>query len=384
MSRVAVNANVLRWAIERSGRTVPELEGRFPKIREWLSGQTNPTLRQLESLAKSTLTPLGYLFLPEPPEERLPIPYCRTVDDEPPSRFSAEFLETVQLMQRRQAWMREYLLNEDHDPLPFVQSAEVGELSRDVAQRIRQTLGFDERWASEQPTWEDALRTLRRAMEDIGILVVVNGVVGNNNHRQLDTREFRGFVLVDDHAPLVFVNNSDGKAAQMFTLAHELAHVFFGSSAAFDLRNMQPADDPMEEACNEVAAEFLVPAQELHTLWISARNDPEPFQTIARTFKVSAIVAARRALDLDLITKEHFFDFYDQYLNDARRSTDDRSGHPDFYVNQKLRVSRRFASAVAHAIREGTLLYSEAYRLTGLYGQTFDRFLASIESGEAS
>ena len=164
----------------------------------------------------------------------------------------------------------------------------------------------------------------------------------------------------------------------MFTLAHELAHVFLGSSAAFDLRQMLPADDPTEQACNRVAAEFLVPERNLRQVWPSVQNDPEPFQTIARQFKVSVLVAARRALDLSLIQRSEFLDFYHNYQHDKRRTVAQQPQGGDFYANQNLRVGRRFASAVVRAVREGKLLYSEAYHLTGLYGKTFDNYAASL------
>lgn len=378
MSRVAVNEGVLRWAVHRSGLTLDRLKDKFPKIRQWATGESQPTLRQLESLAKATLTPLGFFFLDEPPEEGLPIPHFRTRRDELPARPSPDLLETIQMMQRRQAWMREFLIDQGQDPLPFVRSAKAGDPPVSVAQRGQRTLGFNEGWAAKQTTWTDALRALREAMEAAGILVVVNGIVGNNTHRKLDPREFRGFVLVDEYAPLVFVNGADGKAAQMFTLAHELAHVFFGISAAFDLREMQPADDPTELACNRVAAEFLVPERAIRRIWPSVRRDPEPFQSIAREFKVSILVAARRALDLALIDKGQFLEFYRDYQSDERRAAARAEGG-DFYANQNLRVGRRFASAVIRAAKEGKLLYSEAYHLTGLYGKTFDQYVASLE-----
>jgi Zn-dependent peptidase ImmA (M78 family) len=187
--------------------------------------------------------------------------------------------------------------------------------------------------------------------------------------------------VVDDFAPLVFVNGSDGKAAQMFTLAHELAHVFFGSSAAFDLREMSPASDPMEQACNNIAAEFLVPEQMIRKTWPSIRNEPGHFQLLAREFKVSELVTARRALDLELIAKKDFLKFYHDYLNDERHQAARRKDGGDFYANQNLRVGYRFASAVARAAKEGKILYSEAYRLTGLYGKTFDRYVTSLGIG---
>lgn len=383
MSRVAVDREVLRWAVHRSGLELDDLEQRFPRIRQWAAGESHPTLRQLESLAKVTLTPLGFFFLAQPPEERLPIPHFRTVHDETAGKPSPDLLESIQIMQRRQAWMRDFLSEQGQSELPFVRSARPEEQPRSIVQRMLGTLGLDAGWAAAERTWTEALRTMREAIEDAGILVMVSGIVGNNTHRKLDPTEFRGFVLVDGFAPLVFVNGADGKAAQMFTLAHELAHVFFGSSAAFDLREMQPADDPMEQACNRVAAEFLVPERELRRIWPSAMADSEPFQAIARQFKVSALVAARRALDTNLINREAFLDFYRAYQSDERRAATDRPEGGDFYVNQSLRIGQRFASAVIRAVKEGKLLYSEAYRLTGLHGRTFDHYATSLGFGGA-
>jgi len=387
MSRVTVNEEVLRWAMARSGKAPDVLQGKFPKLREWLIGESRPTLRQLESLSRDTLTPLGYFFLKEPPEERLPFSHFRTLGGDTVTRPSPNLLETVQTMQMRQAWMREFLIDEGQEPLPFVRSAQLEDSPKSIADSIRQALNFKEGWAASESTWTDALRALRRAIEAAGILIVVNGVVGNNTHRKLDTDEFRGFVLVDEYAPLMFVNGADCKAAQMFTLAHELAHILFGSSAAFDLRQMEAANDRTEKACDLVAAEFLVPEREMRRIWPSAKSHSRPFQRIARQFKVSEIVAARRALDLGLIRKGTFHEFYEQYLKEQRlreqrrKSSDDSDGH--FHRNQDLRVGRHFASAVIQAVSEGRLLYSEAYRLTGLHGRTFVRY-ADYLAGEGA
>ncbi len=383
MSRVAVSKEVLDWALDRSGLTVANLESRFPSIGQWLSGEIQPTLRQLESLAKYTLTPFGFFFLKEPPEERLPVPYFRTLGDDAAYGNSPELLETIHTMQRRQAWLREFLIDQGQGVLPFVRSARPDETPSSVGRRMRESLHLSVGWAAQEPSWTESLRALREAMENAGIMVVVNGVVGNNTHRKLDPDEFRGFVLMDEFAPLVFVNGADGKAAQMFTLAHELAHVYFGSSAAFDLREMSPAKDLSEQACNRVAAEFLVPEQEIRVMWGSVKEDQQRFQVIARKFKVSELVAARRAVDLGLISRAGFLAFYDDYLNDERRRATRRQPGGNFQFNQDLRLGRNFASAVVRAAKEGKLLYSEAYRLTGLYGRTFDRYAASLGIGES-
>lgn len=383
MSTVEVSEKVLSWALDRSNLSADDLASKFPKILEWVSGTARPTLRQLEHLARATRTPLGYFFLSEPPEESLPFPHFRTIDDGIPSQPSPDLIETIHAMQRRQDWMRRSSVERGQEPLPFVRSARTDEHPVTIVESMRHALGLKADWANTYPSWTEALRGLREAMDAAGILIVVNGIVGNSTRRKLCPDEFRGFVLVDEYAPLLFVNGSDSKVAQMFTLAHELAHVFFGSSAAFDLRGMQPAKDPTEKACNRVAAEFLVPESELRRIWPSVRNDPEPHEAVAYQFKVSRLVAARRALDLSLISQDQFFEFYYSHLGEERRESARKESGGDFYRNQNLRVGRRFAVEVANAAAEGQLLYSEAYDLTGPYGNVFHQYVDLVRTDGA-
>lgn len=378
MQTLNVNHELIRWALDRSGRSVEGLARKFPKLAQWESGEAQPTLKQLEALAKKTWTPLGYFFLPEPPQEKLPIPDFRTVSDRPVGSASPNLIDTLHTMQRRQDWMRDYLVDCGIEPLPFIASANLRESPTVVAQRIGRVIGTGDGWASRHGTWSDALRHSREAIEHAGILVAINGVVGNDTHRKLDTEEFRGFVLMDKYAPLIFVNGSDAKSAQMFTLAHELAHLWVGESALFNLQNMAPSEFAVEQFCNKVAAEFLVPAAEFESYWPQAIQGAEPFQVIARHFKVSPIVAARRAQDLGLIQQAEFLTFYRTYQEDERRQAARATGGGDFYQNQNVRLGKRFARAVAMAAKEGRLLYRDAYRLTDLHGATFDKYAKAL------
>jgi Zn-dependent peptidase ImmA (M78 family) len=280
-------------------------------------------------------------------------------------------------MQRRQAWMRDYLIEEGADLLAFVGSASESRNAVSLAARIRQALGLDVDWAERYAKWEDALRTLCNAAERIGILVATSSVVGLNNHRPLDPQEFRGFVLCDSHAPLVFVNGADSKSAQMFTLAHELAHLWLGQDGLFNRIRMMPHANATERFCNEVAAEFLIPAHKLSQRWDEARLTERPFHTIARWYKVSPLVAARRALDMKLITRAKFFVFYEQDQEEWRKrkaAEKKRKGGPNFYDAQDARLGRRFAYAVVQATREGRLLHRDAYQLTDIKGDTFNNY----------
>lgn len=348
MNRVEVEPALLRWARERAGFHVAQLLGKFPKLAEWESGRTQPTFRQLERFAHATFVPFGYLFLNAPPAEDLPIPHYRTTGGTGPRRPSPHLLDTIYMLQQRQWWMREYLIEEGRDPLPFVASAPADAPPTGIAEKMRDVLGFGPRWAETQDGWEAALRTLRRRMDEAGI---------------------------------VFVNNGDAKAAQMFTLAHELAHVFYGSSASFDLRSLQPARDDTERACNRAAAEFLVPEREVRRVWNDLKDTPNPYSALAQRFKVSVIVAARRALDVRLITKAAFREFYDDWQRRERRQASRASGGGNFYDNQHLRLGRRFTSAVVRKTQSGEMSYTEAYRLTGLRGRTFEQYATHLGIG---
>ncbi|MCY4186895.1 MAG: ImmA/IrrE family metallo-endopeptidase [Bryobacterales bacterium] len=202
---------------------------------------------------------------------------------------------------------------------------------------------------------------------------MINGVVGNNTHRRLSVEEFRGFALTDTYAPLIFVNGADAKSAQMFTLAHELAHVWLGTEGVSGFDTLLPGGTKVEDWCNGAAAELLAPAQEVRARWGKVRRLPDRFDSLACAFKVSPVVAARRALDLALIDRETFFDFYgDNVQRERRKSTEATGG--DFFNNQNPRVGELFATQVLHAAMEGRIGFKEAYELTGLRGGNFQKY----------
>ena len=232
MVRVDVAPSVLIWAQQRSGVGLEDLEHRFPELKAWRAGDARPTLRQLEGFARATHTPTGFLFLPKPPREILPLPDFRTVRNIAVEQPTANLLDTVYQCQERQEWYREWALANQEGPVPFVGSLRLTTPIVEAGAGLRRDLHFEVN--NRGSTWTEALTRLRDNADDRGVLVMVNGVVGSNTHRKLDPREFRGFSLVDSLAPLVFVNGSDTKAAQIFTMAHELAHIWLGESALVD------------------------------------------------------------------------------------------------------------------------------------------------------
>ena len=372
--RVSVRPVLLRWACERARLDPEDLAPRFPQLAAWIREERKPTIKQLEEFARATRTPLGYFFLPAPPEERIPMRDFRTVGKEV-ARPSPELLDTIHAMQRRQAWLREEQIDCGADPLDFVGAASLSDDPQAVGREMRRIVGIGEGWAAAVPTWQEAVRHLRRAIEALGVMVVINGIVGNNTHRKLDVTEFRGFALCDAYAPLIFINGADARSAQMFTLAHELAHIWLGAEgeglSGFDF--LSPGGGAVESFCDRAAAEFLVPEREMRTRWRDAKHASDPFQAIARLFKVSPIVAARRAMDLRLIDRGTFFMFYREHVGRERKSSRGTGGG-DFYRNQNARVGEMFARRVIWAALEGRITFKEAYDLTGLRGGTFQEY----------
>ncbi len=274
-------------------------------------------------------------------------------------------------MQHRQAWLRDYLLEVDGEPRTFVGSATIGDDPSVFGQEMRRSLGLDDEWAAQLDAWEDAVGALRRAIEQLGVIAIINGVVGNTNKRKLNVQEFRGFALADDIAPLIFVNGADAKSAQMFTLAHELAHIWLGEEGLSGFENILPVGTGVEDWCNRAAAELLAPTEIVRSRWYEVWRQTKPFHALARTFKVSPIVAARRALDLNLIERSRYFEFYEENL---QRNSSRGSSGGNFYNNQNFRVGEMFAKHVVRAALEGRIGFKHAYELTGLHGGTFQEY----------
>lgn len=367
MNRVAIQPDLLRWARERAGLSADALVRRFPKLESWESGELHPTLKQLEGFAKATHTPVGFLFLTEPPVERVPIPDFRTVARARMEHPSPDLLDTIYLCQQRQDWYRDFARSMGARPLELVGSARIGDDVVTTAGRIRQALGFDVEERRRMPTWTDALRRFIAQADERGILVMVSGVVGNNTHRHLDPDEFRGFALADPLAPLVFINGADTKAAQMFTLAHELAHVWLGQSAVSDAQAVVEPDQPeqgTERWCNRVAAELLVPLDLLSAEYDRSADLKSELARLARRFKVSTLVILRRIHDAGGISRAELWTAYEEEL--ARLRQMPRGSGGDFYLTLPARVSKRFARALVVSTLEGRTSFTESFRLLGV------------------
>ena len=355
-----------RWAFMRAGYSEEEAVKTFPLLQGWLSADKTPTMNQLQDFAHKFHLPFGYLFLNKPPQESLPFPVFRGTAGQT-DHIDLNLFDTVNAISARQSWLEEYLAQNDIATSPLVGCITLKTPIAEAVELLRTTLNLSPSWAFSYSVPDTAIGLLTQRLEDAGIFVAYNGVVANNTHRKLAVSECRGFALVSKVAPYIFVNSDDSKNAQLFTLIHETAHVMLDVSAGHAGTEME-YNDVNERYCDMLAAEFLVPASELRTLW---SND---IKSLSRRFKVSEIVVARRAHDLHLLSDEDYRAFWLEY---AKRPINDRkqSSGGNFYLTSVKRVGRLFAIHVRNAVSNRQMSYTEAYRLTGLHGNTYQHFM---------
>lgn len=370
-TEINVNPDMVSWAITRAGFPLQDFLSKHPSVLNWVEKIKKPTVKQLEDFAKSVHIPFGYLFLNEPPSEVIPFPFFRTGKTAPNNQVSLNVYDTILILQRRQDWLVDYLLDNGHGPLPYVGKYPPDSDYPAIVDDIRKVLNLEAEWAKKFKTHEETLNHITQKIEEAGIIVNFNGVVENNTHRPIPVEECRGFVLVNPIAPFLFVNAADAKAAQLFTIVHELAHVWLGKSAGFNNERLLPADDPVEKLCDLIAAEFLVPKESFFNLW-EKKHD---IIALARYFKVSQLVVARRALDLGVLRRRDFFQFYHEFMERFRIKKDAQPPGGSFYATARKRISVRFAGYVNQAVKRDKLLYRDAYKITGLRGNTYDSFV---------
>ena len=378
---VSLEPAVLKWARERAGLSVEALARNFTrpeKVASWES-DGKLTFKQAEKLAAKTNTPVGYLYLSNPPVEKLPITDFRTVAGEPIKRPSPDLLETIDAAIIRQMWFRDFAISNGDAPLAFVGSLTGNEEVVPTARLIRDYFNLETAMRSHARNYEEALVIQRECLDKGGILVMQSGIVGENTHRPLNVKEFRGFALADTFCPVIFINSKDFKAAQMFTLIHELVHLWIGASGVSNLNDTYAPNRETEIFCNAVAAEILVPTDEL-IAQLPGGLDKQDFEKLIRHFKVSEFVILRRLRDARLINAADFERLFDVARACFQAKAESTGGGGDYYNTKISRLGKRFLCAVMEDVLDGRIAYKEAFSLLGVGNvQTFRNLARELD-----
>jgi Zn-dependent peptidase ImmA (M78 family)/DNA-binding XRE family transcriptional regulator len=370
--RALVNPEILRWARERASLSLPALARKLGttelKIFEWESGDERPTFKQAQEIAHHTRIPFGYLYLQSPPIEEPLLPDLRTVNGEERRHYSLDLADTIRASKDRQDWYKEYLRDQGITKSLVPAGFNFRSDTLEVVRSIRATLGIAA--YPNRGTADDYFSDLVKRTEKLGILVMRNSCVGSNTSRMLSVDEFRGFAVADDLAPVIFINTADCPEARLFTLAHEIGHIWIGASGVSDT---EPTSHRAEEAkCNEIAAELLVPREDFLALWSDVEDWRANILITAGHFRVSRWVTARRALSLRLISLADYRSFIATCTREWKER--ERKGSPTYNRLQRGRVSETFAKAVASEAMSGRILLRDASKLIGIKPQNMVSF----------
>ncbi len=382
---VKISDAVLQWIIHsiRLDSLPMEIADNLVK---WASGEKTPTFNQVEKASRATGIPLGYFFLQIPPEEKIPLMEYRTVNSFSIDRPSRNLIDTIHDMEMIQSWTRDHLISEGIQPPQCVSLISENNDIFSCATKIRELLDLPIDWFTKCKAADDSFRFIRRAISNIGVLVMMNGVVGNNTHRVLDIDEFRAFAIIDQYAPLVFINANDSTNGRLFSLIHEFAHICLGENDFFNDRQSSVCPvSAIETLCNAIAGEILVPLNIFLDLWeseIEKNSAEDVIVNLARVFRCGTIVIARKALDNRKIGGELYHKIAARaitaYRENKKRKKDSQG---DFYKTAASRIDQRFFRMLIRSVSEGKTLYSDAFRLTNTNRSTYTRLVQDRMGG---
>jgi len=364
-----LSMETLEWVAAKTGSTLQglaqNLYTRNEVVSDIVKGYLTPTeIRKISEYAK---VPFGFLFLQHPPQAYSPdisLVDFRTVNNSQP--LSKDFIEIYKDIEHKQTWYLEYLSSIDAPKLEFVGRFKDNSSysTLEVAENIRKTIGISN-IAANIPNSEDYYNALVSYCEDIGILIFKNSMVINSTRRLLNTDEFRGFVIADEYAPVVFINGNDAKYANIFTLAHELAHIWLGESGISDVDVR--SNNAAEIRCNAIAAEVLAPTDEFIQRWNNLEATlRQKISALNKYFKVSELAIARIALVNERIPYDLYNDIYAETMERVRIQ---KAKNKDKEVRLPLRTmlpiknSRRLTETILGLMKNNSIGPSEAATL---------------------
>lgn len=378
--RVNVPRTILDWVISIGAEDRLGEEQR-QNIDAWKQGTKRPTVSQLHDISDKLHVPFGYFFMDEPIDDTPPVYAKRTIGSQQPQGHpSRDLVDTIDQMTAIQDWARQDRIDNESTRLEQVGSRTINDGSNLIVKDIRRALKIDEHWYRKSGLHDPAkaFKLLRERAEGTGILIMQNGVVGNNASRPLDPKEFRAFALIDPYAPLIFINRTDEpETARLFSLVHELAHVWLGTDELYNDTALPTGVTRLEQVCNEVAAAMLLPDGDFLKAWQSFSDDTtldERMKELKKRFPVSPTALALHALKHKLISQETF-PKCDQAAQTWSEETENKQGSPDFYDTELSRFDSRFLERLASSVDKGETTYLDAYRLMGITGDTFTKLM---------
>ena len=361
--RALVTPSVMRWARERAGLSIEQAAKKIGRstedIADWENGASAPSIAQARKASEVYKRPFALFYLPEPPKDFDTLCDFRSLPDEYPTDYSPELSLLIRTVRYRQGWIREYLIEEGFSKLSFVGSSSTSNSPIEISKNILEKLKLTPEEQIECSTRNEALRLWIDRAELMGIYIFRKG--------QIDLKEVRGLIICDEYAPFIYINSEDAIAAQLFTLVHELAHLWLNQSGISNLELFERTrhDDfaTIETFCNKVASEAVLHRklfyQKLHEMdqFLSIH---EQVESLSNIFKVSEEVIARRLMDDGVINQTKYLELRELYQTRWRelkkmkraRMKKGKSG-PSYYVTKVFNNGYSFTQTIISAFESG-------------------------------
>lgn len=357
-----MNTQTLNAYFEKSGLSIEYMKEKSHKnFDKFLSGEKPPTFNQLTKISKQLSIPVGLLMLDKPIEKKLNAINFRTINSEYLAGQSRELQDTIDEMRSKQDFLREEIETE----LEYINKFSISDNDLEVANYIRVILGIEKDYYLKVSR-DNILKFFREKINQIGVFVFFNGKYKDNTHRALNLNEFRGFVLIDKKAPIIFLNQKDTKNGQLFTLIHELVHLFIGDEEIYGVQSESTDFDHTEAFVNRVTAEILVPNDKFLEKYSTTKNTVD----IANTFKVSEFVIVRKMLDNKKISHKQYMSLIDklseQYREHEKLFNEKKSSGGDYKNNVRFRIDQQFFNYVQNAVNNQKISYTDAFNLVGV------------------
>jgi Zn-dependent peptidase ImmA (M78 family)/transcriptional regulator with XRE-family HTH domain len=382
-----ITPNVLKWARESARMSDEIAASKVPvsieKLKEWEEGTEQPTIHQAEILAKTYRRPFALFFLPEIPRDFQPLQDYRRKTAKPLGTASVFIIREIQ---QKQSWISE-VYEENHDQkLPFVGKYSIKDDPIEVADDIISTLNIHPfHYLLDNP-----IREWIDKAESKGIFISRTSFI--HSRLKLDSEELQGFTISDQYAPFVFVNSEDWDAPQLFTLVHELAHIWIAESGISneiepDIR-FKDTLHPIELFCNEVAANALMPDSIMRSLNVHIFDSSKDIFKTAKSFGISSFALLYRAFNLDLINIDRYRylkdeaqkEFEDYLLREEEKKAQKKepSGGPNPYLLRLNKNSRLFTQVVLDAFHGGFIDPAQASNLLNTQVNNFHKLEAQL------
>jgi Zn-dependent peptidase ImmA (M78 family)/transcriptional regulator with XRE-family HTH domain len=386
--QIPVNRHILKWAREKAGLSlmtaaqrakIGDLKPRgktkgvkaWQRLQQWENGESNPSFPQLKKIANAYRRPLLTFFLSDPPASGVDVADFRTIGDSNIDSDSPEFSALLRRIIALQHAVNNLVKNAKGEPVKFIGSGKILDDASEAASIIREIMNF--KFEKQQRLGSGKIfGALRDKIEDLGIFVLVEGDLGSY-HSSIPVDVFRGIALADAYAPIIVINANDSRPAKLFTLIHELAHLWLGETGISNLDALGTREvaslQRAEKYCNEIAAEFLIPANKLIALWNDLDNYDdwvEKIIKVAASFKVSDICAARRLMEVNLVSRDAYWGFYKRYLEQLQRIKEkyrESDGGPSYIVRNKFRLGDKMIGTVLDAVQAERISELDASQL---------------------